>query len=724
MRDSSQERFVRDESERERIFTDLLSTCHRRWSHRYDVWIFTFLRLVVVICTTMLARDDSEETTKVFIENVFQRFLLSTEAQPPQFSRDYFERFTQLLTRADPIFQGTIEKSIVCLISPLHSENLVTFEYQLRLIRYSLRQQLASTLSLVDLTLLCHPLLTFSSILRHLALQIGLLLWQNTRSVFPSGAFFSSLVGVFSSDPNLYVRDALAQFFSLFIDSADLFRQLDTDLIYRILVLLDRDAQRKWIHQLGIYETLDDTCPAARAFVLHTAKDLDDEQPLVKYLQCVFDRSISDYVHQLFSILSSRSRSKRSIRQLTACVKALFLYMKQIEIEEIDESECFDLLDVRRTSFALRLDLVNPTGDDDDEEEFIASICCQLFTREISSIDLSSIVLDALHPFIDDQQSFVYQLDFYPSTIRTMLTSPIEDEKTYSHLLRCFQQLTVQSISDDDLVELIFSRVNEKHRSTLIYQSFFDLIRTKSFVVERMSKIVDDLLFEHKDLLFQWDKKDCALHFLKELVSDGDCPSWLNEIFVRRVIETLLHHTNEYIQASLIDLLASLVQSNLLSPVDTYLNTILVQFTDESLGDVVRCALAHAWLILLNKSREETRESYRISFGEHVNPPSFVVNTVIAQIPRLIGDAGQETERQCLRLIESVGTDRQLDDVLDFLAHDGCSEEIQRQARRLLFKEMSDDGIENKTKERFQDELAAILHWFEHPDEHMTLDCD
>jgi hypothetical protein len=68
-----------------------------------------------------------------------------------------------------------------------------------------------------------------------------------------------------------------------------------------------------------------------------------------------------------------------------------------------------------------------------------------------------------------------------------------------------------------------------------------------------------------------------------------------------------------------------------------------------------------------------------------------------------------------------------LDDVLDFLAHDGCSEQIQRQARRLLFPEMSkedDVQVENKTKERFEDELASILHWFEHPDEHMTLDCD
>ena len=116
---------------------------------------------------------------------------------------------------------------------------------------------------------------------------------------------------------------------------------------------------------------------------------------------------------------------------------------------------------------------------------------------------------------------------------------------------------------------------------------------------------------------------------------------------------------------------------------------IFVQFSDESLGDVVWCALAHAWFILLTKSREET-------------------------------------ERQCLWLIASI-RDRRLDDVLDFLALDGRFEKIQYRARRLLFLEMNNEKdveIEKKTNERFQDELASILHRFERPDKHMTLDCD
>ena len=307
-----------------------------------------------------------------------------------------------------------------------------------------------------------------------------------------------------------------------------------------------------------------------------------------------------------------------------------------------------------------------------------------------------------------------------------MLAAPIEHEKSYSHLLCALEH---QSSIDMDLCELIFYRVNEKRHSTLIYQSFFRFILQRSLATsfaERMSKMVADLLFEEKELLFQWDKKDCALHFLGELVQRQICPSWLNESFLRRVMESLLQHTNEYIQASLIHLLASLVRAKLLSPFDSHLNNTFVQFTGDSLGDVVRCALAHGWSILLTKSREATLDSYRFSFGEDVDP-RWLVKTVIAQIPRLIGDAGQETERQCLRLIESIGEkDEQLDEVLVFLRDDGCSEEIQRQARRLLFPQIieEDSNNENKAKERFEDQLASILHWFEHPDEHMTLDCD
>lgn len=313
-----------------------------------------------------------------------------------------------------------------------------------------------------------------------------------------------------------------------------------------------------------------------------------------------------------------------------------------------------------------------------------------------------------------------------------MLTSPIEHEKSYGQLVRCLEHLSVPTESDDELVELIFSRLNENEHSTSLYQAFFALVlgRKLGVVIERMAKIVADLLFDENEVLFQWDKKDAALHFLDELIGNGQRPSWLDEIFVRRVIERLLHHTNEYVQAGLINLLVGLVRSDLLSPLDPYLSSILVQFTDESLGDVVRCALAHAWLILVDKSREKsTPSSYRIVFAEQMNATP-LADTVSVQIPRLIGDAGQETERQCLRLIESIaGEGRRFDDVLHFLAHDGCSEQIQRRARQLLFPEMNRDDdketrVEHKSKERFEDELASILHWFEHPDEHMTLDCD
>ena len=103
------------------------------------------------------------------------------------------------------------------------------------------------------------------------------------------------------------------------------------------------------------------------------------------------------------------------------------------------------------------LGLVKPPGED----EFIASMFCQLFTRDISSIDLSSSVLDAFQPLIIEQQSFVYQMESYPSTIQTTLTSPIKNKKTYSHLLRCLQPSELETSLQVDLSTIL--RVHSPH---------------------------------------------------------------------------------------------------------------------------------------------------------------------------------------------------------------------------------------------------------------------
>ncbi|CAF4560687.1 unnamed protein product, partial [Rotaria magnacalcarata] len=86
-----------------------------------------------------------DENRLKLIEKVFTRFLIQTQSDSPQLSRDYFERFTQLLNQTFQKYsqlKSSIETTISSIIYPYHLSNIVTFEYQLRLIRFSLRQHL------------------------------------------------------------------------------------------------------------------------------------------------------------------------------------------------------------------------------------------------------------------------------------------------------------------------------------------------------------------------------------------------------------------------------------------------------------------------------------------------------------------------------------------------------------------------------------------------------
>jgi hypothetical protein len=263
--------------------------------------------------------------------------------------------------------------------------------------------------------------------------------------------------------------------------------------------------------------------------------------------------------------------------------------------------------------------------------------------------------------------------------------------------------------------------VKNKKRTTMVYQSLFNLILNSTNYLESIDTIIETLLFQDTDQLLQWDNKDCVLHFLIQLSkkTKTQFPSWFNNEFLRRIIEKFVQNTNEYIQGSLIDFLATLIEHDLLSPFDNYLTTNFIQLTQYSLGDVVRCALAHAWFIILTKSND-LKPAYPFSFGSNIDRDS-LLKVIIAQIPLLIGDGGHETEVQCLRLIESLGIqNKELEIVLDFLLHDGCSNEIKEQAGRLL----SSIPNESKINEILEDEFSSILHWLEHPDEHMILDCD
>jgi len=288
---------------------------------------------------------DDENQLKL-IETILTRFLIQTQSDNPQLSRDYFERFTQLLNQTfqkSPQLKSSIEKTILSIIFPYHPSNTVTFEYQLRLIRFSLRQHLELNQNDFLNQLFHHSLLIYSSILRHLSLQIAILIYeQNLYQSFDEN-FFSNIIKLFSPDPNLYVRNTLAQFLALYISKHNQYELLNqiqkqSDLIYNILILLDENQQQLLIKQLNIYENLSDT-PAIRTFVLKTAKYIIAEDHIVFYLNRILEKSLSDYVYMLLTILSTRYESHQSIVKLNACLKALFLYIQETEIEEIDENE-------------------------------------------------------------------------------------------------------------------------------------------------------------------------------------------------------------------------------------------------------------------------------------------------------------------------------------------------------------------------------------------------
>ena len=283
------------------------------------------------------------------IEKILEKFLSQTLNDHGHFSRDYFERFTQLLNRTLAEKRSFLEKIFSNIISPFHRSNSVTFEYQLRLIRYSLRENL--DLNEFHRTsffkeLFQHPLLIESSILRDLFLQIAILIFENDRFQSYDQIELEPILKRFSSDRNLYVQKSLAQFLALYIWKSDSYSSLklleeksnDPDLLYRILMLIDEHRLEQILQRLNLYEKLEDTT-VQRHFVLKTAQYLVDEESLLSFLDLLLEKSLADYVHVLLSVLDSRFQRKKSTEKLIACLKALFLLMKQTEIEEIDENQ-------------------------------------------------------------------------------------------------------------------------------------------------------------------------------------------------------------------------------------------------------------------------------------------------------------------------------------------------------------------------------------------------
>ena len=374
----------------------------------------------------------------------------------------------------------------------------------------------------------------------------------------------------------------------------------------------------------------------------------------------------------------------------------------------------------------------------DDFTELTEYICCQLYERNITSTYLASIVLDGIQLFIVNVSSFIYKLDFYSSSIVMMLTVENDHDKNFAQLIQCFEKLQEFNLltNTSHIYDIIIEHTKNKKRTALVYQSLFNLILNTTngkHYLDLIYPLVEMLLFQETDELLQWDKKDCALQFLIRLIKINQgfeydkYPSWFNHEFLQCIIEKFVHHCNEYIQSSLINFLAMLIQYDFISPFDHCLTTNFIQLTQCSLGDIVRCSLSHAWYIILSKAKNDKiskiKNNHPFSFGLNTNFDS-LFNIVRAQIPLLVGDGGHETEIQCLRLIELLGNnDKKLENILDFLVNDGCSNEIRERARRLLCIS-NDKVIEQKKDEILDDEFSTILHWFEHPDEHIILDCD
>lgn len=276
------------------------------------------------------------------IEQIFREFS-------KKFSPDYFERFTKLLNEKLMTDKSSIGKIVSSLVSPLSICDKAICEYQFRLVRYGLEKNLE--ISEFDRTsffneLFRHPLLLESSILRHLALQIAIFIYSTDRFQLNDEIELEEILQRFSFDPNLYVQRSLAQFLSLYVIKADCSSCLnsikdksnDEDLLYRVLILLDEFVQKETIEKLKLYQNLSDT-KIQREFFLKTNKFFIDEDPIVFYLMKILSKSVSDYVHHLVSTINGRFKQNLSIRKLVACVKAVFLLIKQTEIEQIDEKQ-------------------------------------------------------------------------------------------------------------------------------------------------------------------------------------------------------------------------------------------------------------------------------------------------------------------------------------------------------------------------------------------------
>lgn len=636
-----------------------------------------------------------EKKIWILIEKIFRSFLQQTQNDSGRFSREYFQRFSQLLSETltkYPQYQSSIEQILSSICFPYHSSNLLTLEYQFRLIRYAFRQHL-TLINIQTEDLLHHPLLQQSSILRHLALQISCVNDQSS---------FIELIKLFSSDPNLYVRNTLVEYAAVYLsqhDPCELLEQIreysaDRDLIYQVIIQLNDDQQELLIKQSNLYENLIDT-PAGNQFVLKTGKFLDREDSIIIYLNRIFDKSLSDYLHMVLTIMSSRQIVHRSNTKLQSCLHAFFLYMQDLEIEPIE----FD--------------------DEESSDELTEYICCRLYERNIDGNVLAGIVLDALQPFISHSDSFIYQLEFYRPTIMKMFMRDNLPEKTFAQLIICAEKFS--PTIDEHLTEKLIEDLRKKNYSAFVYQALFDyLLHCPNRIIhlEKIHSIIEYLLLKKLDPLYQWDHQDCLLHFLKQICETQQYPSWFNNEFLRQLIEQFVHSTNEYLQGSLIDLFSSLIERQHLSPMDDYLTKNFIQLTDDSLGDVVRCALAHVWLIILIQSNT-SNEHYRFSLGSNIDREN-LIEIINKQIPLLIGDGGQETEVQCLHLIQSLERiNEQLKKVLEFLFNDGASKEIKEHAGRLLGKTMM-----NEMNDILEEEFQSILHWLEHPDEHMILDCD
>ncbi|CAF0997005.1 unnamed protein product, partial [Didymodactylos carnosus] len=692
---------------------------------------------------TIKVMNESENIQELneLIKQVFNQFLLHTSCTTTEsLPRECLERYFQLLKQClnDNInlsVKSTIESAIESIIRQYNHSSLITYEYQIRLIRFLCRHtailnnNFNSNHQFLQ-ELFQHEFIKKSSILRLLTLHIALSHAEKYPVEYDIN-LFRSIVQIYSPDQNVYVKNVLAQFLSIFIrqcchdvayhDNAA-FRHLlneiqttssDPCLIFEVVVILydkyELDIDNSNMYEMIINSSEQNLYPTIRNFVMRTAH-LTTEHYLILYLNKILILNINDYVHILLSIVQKRYEKKCLNTKLYACIKALLLYISEPNIMQIEEEE----EDVEQSS-------IIQNGANMNEQNLTLLVNCLHFIIKFSFHEINNNNTINTNNLLNKVSQYCLLRD--------------NSWSVYDSILKL--------ILDNNLNEYIYSKTN--------------------IIKIMLEKLLFDNNEQHQQ---QWNAKECAIQFLIKFIDKYNeqktFPSWLTNDFVNNMVRKLINDNNEYIQGSLIDFITKLLEHNLLNPNDTYIKENLIELIKHTLGDVVRCSLANAWYTLLERTHanvEKHQKEYYFQFMKSKNITDELtalfdnMKIISHYLSLLVGDGGQETELICCKLVEllliyhnkynnkkneAIINEDEIINVLNYFINDGCTNEIKQRALNLSkqssavieefekYKQTHNIDTDQQIKkiDNYIDEFKSILNWLQNPCEHMVLDCD